>query len=78
MRFPLFLNISWGEKSKVFLTFTDKYSYETYLVHQFFILGPMSLMGITGILPVNIVIIYGCIILASVILKRMEAIADNK
>ena len=70
----LFRNISWEEKSRVFLTFTDKYSYETYLVHQFFILGPMSLMSITGILPVNILIIYGCIIAGAFVLKKLENI----
>ena len=30
-----------------FLNISDKYSYEAYLVHQFLILGPMSLMTIT-------------------------------
>ena len=47
------------------LKITDKYSYETYLVHQFLILGPFSLMAITPFLFINCsIIIIGIIILA--------------
>jgi peptidoglycan/LPS O-acetylase OafA/YrhL len=56
------------------LDITDRYSYETYLVHQFFILGPMSLMALTRWKFVNILIIYGCIVAAAFILKKLESI----
>ena len=36
---------------------SDNYSYEGYLVHQFFILGPMSLMNITSNIYVNVFVI---------------------
>lgn len=36
---------------------SDDYSYEGYLVHQFFILGPMSLMNITSNVYVNVLAI---------------------
>lgn len=39
------------------LNITDKYSYETYLVHQFLILGPFSLMTLTPVVSLNIIII---------------------
>jgi peptidoglycan/LPS O-acetylase OafA/YrhL len=64
--------ISWDGKSIKKLDLADKYSYETYLVHQFFILGPMSLMAVTRWLPVNIIIIYGCILAAAFALKQFE------
>ncbi len=38
-------------------TYSDKYSYDVYLVHQFVILGPFSLMRCTNILWLNIVLI---------------------
>ena len=60
------------------LSITDKYSYETYLVHQFLILGPFSLMALTPILPLNIIVILIGIVLLALILKRMEAIIINK
>lgn len=66
--------IRWGEKSRRVLDLADKYSYETYLVHQFYILGPMSLMAVTDYLPVNIIIIYGCVLLSAFVLKKMESL----
>ena len=36
---------------------SDKYSYEGYLVHQFLILGPMSLMNITPYVYVNVLVV---------------------
>lgn len=40
-----------------FLSFTDCFSYEMYLTHQLIILGPFSLMSLTGMTWLNIVII---------------------
>lgn len=39
------------------LDVTDEYSYDVYLVHQFMILGPFSLMGLTAYTGVNICVI---------------------
>lgn len=55
-----------------FLKITDNYSYETYLVHQFLIIGPFSLMTLTRWLPINIMIIFVVIIVLTWILKHVE------
>lgn len=54
------------------LKISDKYSYEAYLVHQFFILGPFSLMALTQWVWVNIIIIIMCIIICTYMLKVIE------
>ena len=54
------------------LDFSDKYSYECFLVHQFMILGPLSLMEITGIYGLNIVIVILLIVVFAVIVKAIE------
>lgn len=51
---------------------SDKYSYEAYLVHQFFILGPMTMMQITNSMGVNILIILATTLLFAFFLKRNE------
>lgn len=51
---------------------SDKYSYEAYLVHQFFILGPMTMMQITNSTGVNILIILATTLLLAFFLKRNE------
>ena len=60
-------------KKNVILDITDKYSYEVYLVHQFFILGPFSLMEVTSIVGVNILIIILLIVSFAWILKKVAA-----
>lgn len=55
-----------------FLNITDTYSYECYLVHQFIILGPMSLMTITPVLGLNIVIVLIMICFLARMLKITE------
>lgn len=44
---------------------TDLYSYEVYLTHQFFILGPFSLMKLTSINLLNIAIVLFCIFISA-------------
>ena len=39
------------------LDFSDRLSYDVYLVHQFIILGPMSLMALTKITALNVIVI---------------------
>lgn len=59
------------------LSFTDKYTYELYLVHHMLILGPFSLMSVTGILPLNILIILIGSISLALLLKRLEKLLFN-
>ena len=54
------------------LDITDDYSYEGYLVHQFFILGPFSLMVLTKWRVINIFIILVSIIVCAFIVKMIE------
>ena len=65
----LFRKVRFGREV---LDISDQYSYEIYLVHQFFILGPMSLMTVTKLTFLNILIIYGCIITVAFALKNIE------
>lgn len=41
----LFSTTSWGIKKKDYFLWLDKYSFEIYLTHHIFILGPFSLLG---------------------------------
>lgn len=69
----LFRNV----KGNVLLRFSDKYSYCIYLVHQVFILGPLSLMNISSSLVLNIVIICVCIFVSGVILKQVSGLIER-
>ncbi len=68
----VFDKIHFSDKFVKALNVSDKYSYEIYLVHQFFILGPFSLMALTPMVAVNILIIIGCIIVSTWSLKLVE------
>jgi len=57
---------------------SDQYSYDIYLVHQFVILGPFSLMALTGILGVNIVIILLVVVACAVVVNRISAMVKKK
>ena len=50
----------------------EKYSYEGYLVHQFIILGPMTLMDLTTSAAVNIMIILALIGVMAYSAKKIE------
>lgn len=54
------------------LDISDKLSYDVYLVHQFLILGPMSLMAITGLKWVNVIIIIVLILVLSLGLNYLS------
>ena len=59
------------KQSKV-LQFSDKYSYEIYLVHQLFILSPLNLLVITGNIVLNIVVTTVVILVTGILLKKMN------
>lgn len=58
-------------RGNIILRFSDRYSYHIYLVHQIFILGPLTLMNITPYIAVNILIIIPCILVSGVVLERI-------
>ena len=71
--YRLFKNI----KSNFVLRFSDGYSYHIYLVHQIFILGPLSLMGITSSVAMNIFIICVCILVSGFLLKQICRLVEK-
>lgn len=56
------------------LDISDKYSYETYLVHQFLILGPFTLMALISNLTLNIFITFIGIGVLAWLVKRIEMV----
>ncbi len=70
----LFKNV---KRNKV-LDFSDSYSYEIYLVHQFFILGPLTMMEITPYKAVNIVIILISVVIYAVVAKKISFKIQSK
>lgn len=54
------------------LNISDKYSFEMYLVHQLLILGPFSLLTLTGNASVNIVIMLLGICFLTLLVKKAE------
>ena len=65
-----------AEINKV-LALSDKYSYDIYLVHHFFILGPASLMALTGFLPANIVIIIVITLVCAVVVNKLSGLIKS-
>ena len=74
----MFKYVTFGACFLKLLKTTDNYSYEIYLVHQFLILGPFSLMALTPILPFNIAIIVIGIGILAWVLKRFENMIITK
>lgn len=54
------------------LNFTDGHSFEVYLIHHIFILGPFSLMLFTKFELVNMLVIIMLTLILSILLKRMS------
>lgn len=55
------------------LRLSDRYSYQIYLTHHFFILGPLSLMALTANSYVNVVLILLLTVLTAVLLQKISA-----
>lgn len=53
------------------VSFSDKYSYEIYIVHQLFILSPLTLMTLTNYLVVNVVVTLLSKGISGIVLKTM-------
>lgn len=61
----------------VMLQLSDTYSYEVYLSHQFFILGPLSLMAITQYPIFNILLIFLIICTLSFVIKKASIYCNH-
>lgn len=66
-----------GAKSGAVLKFSDRYSYHIYLVHQVFILGPLSLMKLMPNVATNIFAICCCIFLAGMLLEKSAVLINT-
>lgn len=54
------------DKLKRSLKVTDKLSYDIYLVHHFFIFGPLSLMTLTGISIIDVIVVLVATIVSAI------------
>lgn len=73
--YKLFSRISKpNKKIKKILDFSDKYSYEVYLVHQMFVLSDMAVLSSTGKLHVilSIIVAFICIFITAIILHTVS------
>lgn len=69
--------IPFNKKVKKALDVTDYYSYETYLVHQFIILGPFSLLSVSTFLVVNLMTVFAGMIVLTWTVKKIEKIIQH-
>lgn len=60
------------------LDFSDKYSYEIYLVHQLFILSPLTLLSLCNSRVINITITFLTILVAGVILNYINNAVQSR
>lgn len=57
---------------KQFCDISDRFSFDIYLVHQFFIIGPLSLMDITKFKSANIALIFVLILISAYALNQIS------
>ena len=54
------------------LRLSDKYSYEVYLTHHYFILGPLSLLSMTDYHVINVIFIFCIICMLSYLINKIS------
>lgn len=64
-------------KLREMLDWTDKYSYDIYIVHQVYILGSLSLIGYTSYLALDILLIVVLIIISAIVLKYLSNMVEK-
>lgn len=74
----LFTKANLGNCLSRILTITDDYSYECYLVHQFVILGPFTLLQVTNVRVVNIILCLLCIGGLTFLLKKADVMLERR
>lgn len=62
------IKFKFSSKIKSFFDFTDKYTYDVYIVHQIFILGNFSVLALTDELMINYIILFSLILISALIL----------
>ncbi|MBE6336795.1 MAG: acyltransferase [Lentimicrobiaceae bacterium] len=71
--FLLFIHLCNNVKYNKILSFSDKYSYEIYLVHALFILSPLNLIFISDYVILNIVMAIVSTIICGMLLKYISS-----
>ncbi len=61
-------NIKFSENVKKFLDFTDAYTYDVYITHHIYILGPFSMMNLTHVTIFNYSICIGAALISAYLL----------
>lgn len=64
-------------KFRKLLKLSDTYSFEVYLVHQLLILGPFSLLGLTGYSLFNILIMLLGVCVLAFVLKKADKVVEG-
>lgn len=70
----IFMKIYENRNINKYIKLVDNYSYEIYITHQIFILGPFSLLYLTDKMIINIPLIIILILLSSLILNKVSNI----
>ena len=65
------------KRYKNIFEFSDKYSFEIYVVHQIFILGTFTLMNLTSYKFLNITIVFIAIFISAFLLKEIERLLSK-
>lgn len=58
---------------KTVCNYSDKFSYDIYLTHMFFISGPFSLLNLTPMRPINICLIIVCTVISAVLVRFVSS-----
>lgn len=76
----LFVKIDWRLMPRInkWVKVIDSYTYETYLTHQNFILGPLSLLYFTSSKTVNLLVISVLIVISTIVLKKITTMVYMK
>lgn len=64
----LFIHFNWGKTSRV-IEWISAYSFELYIVHNFFLHGRFSCSHLTSVIPVNIFVVIVISVFSAIILK---------
>lgn len=74
--YALFSRLPFPPWARRVLSWSDAYSYDIYLVHQFWILGPFSLMAATPWFALNLALVFLSIGFSAVLLHRTSLCAS--
>lgn len=68
---------AWQQINPTILKLSDTYSYEVYLLHQYFILGPLTLMCLTPYAFVNVLLILFIVCMLAYAVKKLSLLSKK-